>query len=69
MLFYTVFFIWALYELFGSDIRLYLWNKKTPQEKYRLWRKARADYNHANGIVDEFQYDYLLNPNDVRLRD
>ncbi len=59
----------AFYLLFGNDIRLYFWNKKSPEEKYRLWRKARADYNHQNGIVDEHQYDYLLESNDVRLRD
>ena len=44
-----------------SDIKLYFWNKKTPEEKYVAWRKARADYNHERGIIDECQYDYMDN--------
>jgi len=50
-----------------SDIKMYFWNKKTPEEKYVAWRKARADYNHKNGIVDEFQYDYIhgIDPSDI----
>ena len=68
MLFWICFIVYAVYELFGREIRMYLWNKKSPEEKYMLWRKARADYNHKNGIIDEFQYDYRLEPNDVRLQ-
>ncbi len=59
MLFYIFFFTYLICIVFKDDIRLYFWNKKSPEEKYKLWRKARADYNHKNGIVDELQYDYM----------
>jgi hypothetical protein len=59
MLFYIFFSAFIIYGVCGRDIRLYFWNKKSPEEKYVAWRKARADYNHENGIVDEFQYDYI----------
>lgn len=63
-MFYTLLAVYFIYEFFGPDIRAYFWNKKTPKQKYIAFRKARADYNHKNGIVDEYQYDYLLGFND-----
>jgi len=59
MLFYALFAAYIIYIIFGRDIRMYFWNKKSPQEKYILWRKARAEYNHKHEIVDELQYDYM----------
>lgn len=59
MIHYILIFAFIAYGVCARDIRLYFWNKKTPEQKYALWRKARADYNHQNGIVDEFQYDYM----------
>lgn len=67
MLFYILFFAFIIYSVFGHDIRLYFWNKKTPDQKYVAWRRARADYNHKNGIVDEFQYDYTHPSSDAHL--
>jgi len=61
---YTVVF----YFTFRDEIKSYLRSRQSPQMKYALWCKWRADYNHANGIIDESQYDYLHRTEDY-LRD
>lgn len=64
MLFYILLFAFIVYGNCISHIRLYFWNKKSPEQKYAAWRKERANYNHKNQIVDEFQYDYTRQSTD-----
>ncbi len=63
-MFYIIMAIVWVWAVFGSDIHMYFYNRKSDEEKYYLWRKWRADYNHKNGIIDECQYDYLHGSSD-----
>jgi len=45
MLFYILFSAYIIYVVWGHDIRMYFWNKKSPEVKYAEYRKFINDWN------------------------